>query len=64
MLLVGFLLLAGISTLTGLLSLQEYCGRSFFAPYFDPKKTVVSGRIVTADRQLVFVNRHLSVALS
>ena len=43
--------------------LQEYCG-VHFARYSDPKKTVVLSCLVTADRQLVFVSPHLSVALS
>ena len=53
----------GISALTGLLSCRNIAG-VLFARYFDPKKTVVLSCIVTADRQLVFVSPHLSVALS
>jgi hypothetical protein len=39
MLLVGFLFAGGDFHLDRFVKLQEYCGRSFFAPYFDPKKT-------------------------
>jgi len=41
MLLVGFLFAGGDFKLDRFVKLQEYGGRSFFAPYFDPKKSAV-----------------------
>jgi hypothetical protein len=58
-----FLLLAGFLALTGLLSCRNIAGVLFCA-LFRSEKTVVLSCIVTADRQLVFVSPHLSVALS
>lgn len=43
--------------------LQEYCGRSFLR-LIRTDKTVALSCFRTADRQLVYVSPHLSVALS
>lgn len=58
-----FLLPAGFPALTGLLSCRNIAGVLYCA-LFDPKRLWFSPVIVTADRQLVFVSPHLSVALS